>query len=62
MNFAIAALHGTRSEIDVYRTEKLKSLGIEVIRFENAEVVVNPDFVLRAIGEAVDLLQRETES
>ena len=49
-------------KIDEYRTEKLESLGIEVIRFENAQVVVNPDFVLRAIGEAVDLLQRETGS
>ena len=38
-----------QSERDAERTKLLERYGIEVIRFENDEVLHNPDFVLETI-------------
>jgi very-short-patch-repair endonuclease len=42
-------VHNNQKEEDAIRTRALAQLGLRVIRFSNAEVLHNPEYVLRTI-------------
>lgn len=46
-------IHGDRQEYDQARTEKLNTLGYQVIRFTNSEVINDLDKVLSQILEKI---------
>ena len=47
-------IHDFQKEADEQRTEYLKVLGYDILRFKNEEIIVNPDKVIRQIAEFLE--------
>jgi very-short-patch-repair endonuclease len=52
-------IHEDQRAYDARRTEKLRALGIVVIRFKNDDVLANDDAVCEEIAAVIDLRYRE---